>query len=85
MTLATVSSKGQITLPAAARRKLGLKPNTKVDLEVTDTGITIRPVKSISDAFGALSQYAKGKSTDWETMRSETERAVGEQVANEGK
>ena len=80
-----ISSKGQITLPVAARRKLGLKPNSRVEVEVREKELAIRPVKSISEVYGALSEYAKGKSADWETIRDETMRAVAEEVVNEDK
>ena len=34
--IATVTSKGQVTLPVEARRRLGLKPGTKLEIIVTD-------------------------------------------------
>jgi len=34
--IATMTSKGQLTLPIEARRKLGLRAGTKVDLIITD-------------------------------------------------
>lgn len=34
--ITTVTSKGQVTLPAAARRQLGLKPGAKLEIIVTD-------------------------------------------------
>jgi AbrB family looped-hinge helix DNA binding protein len=40
----TLSSKGQIVLPAPMRRLLGLKPKSKVLIEERDGGIFIRPV-----------------------------------------
>jgi len=39
---------GRITIPAAVRRKLGLKPKSKVTLEVGEKEIVIRPVESDS-------------------------------------
>lgn len=80
-----VSSKGQITLPAAARRKLGIKPNMRLEVEVRDKEIAMRPVKSVLELGGIFREYAKGKPTDWETIRAETMRAVVEEVVNEDK
>ncbi len=40
----TLSSKGQIVLPAPMRRLLGLKARSKVLIEERDGGIFIRPV-----------------------------------------
>jgi antitoxin PrlF len=36
--IATMKSKGQLTIPIEARRKLGLKAGTKVNLITTDDG-----------------------------------------------
>ena len=84
MAIARISDKGQITLPAAARRKLGLKPRARVEVVTHETEIVIRPLRSISDVAGIFHEEAKGKPTDWETIRSETERLVAEEVAREG-
>ena len=34
--IATVTSKGQLTLPIEVRRKLGINPGTKVDVIISD-------------------------------------------------
>jgi AbrB family looped-hinge helix DNA binding protein len=34
--VATVTSKGQVTVPIEARRRLGLVPGTRLDLIITD-------------------------------------------------
>lgn len=36
--VATMTSKGQLTIPIEARRKFGLKAGTKVDLVATEDG-----------------------------------------------
>ena len=41
----TLSSKGQIVLPAPMRRVLGLKAKSKVLVEERDGGIFIRPAR----------------------------------------
>ena len=40
----TVSSKGQIVLPAAARRKLRLEQGERLAVELRDGGVFLRPV-----------------------------------------
>ena len=40
--MATVTRKGQITLPKAARDALGLEPGSQVDFEVRPGAITLR-------------------------------------------
>ena len=49
MSLVKMSSKGQIVIPKEAREKLGLKPNTKIRLEVIEDHVEI----------SALPNYAK--------------------------
>jgi bifunctional DNA-binding transcriptional regulator/antitoxin component of YhaV-PrlF toxin-antitoxin module len=71
----TVSERGQISIPAAARRKLSV--------EVGEKEIVIRPVKSILEVAGIFREYAKGKTTGWDTIREETMRIVAEEVMSE--
>jgi AbrB family looped-hinge helix DNA binding protein len=78
-----VSDKGQVTLPAEFRRKLGIKSNSRMGIALQDNTIILKPEGDIMDAFGALSEYAKGDAEDWENVRSRTERAVAEEVENE--
>ena len=84
MITAQISDKGQITIPSAVRKKLGLKAKSRVEIEIRDNVAVLRPVKSILELSGILHEYAKGKPTDWETIITETERIVAEQVAREG-
>lgn len=42
MILATVSSKGQITLPAGARRALGIRQHSRVSVEVRKDELVIK-------------------------------------------
>lgn len=39
----TLSTKGQIVLPASLRRLLGLRPRAKLEIEERDGGLFIRP------------------------------------------
>jgi AbrB family looped-hinge helix DNA binding protein len=54
MTTATVSSKSQITLPAAACREIGIKPHDRVLVEVRDGTIVVRPAPDLMDLKGVL-------------------------------
>jgi len=75
-----VSARGRITIPASARKKLGIKPKSSLRLDVRDSEIAVRPIKSISDVAGILREYAEGKSSDWETIWTETEMAIAREV-----
>ena len=54
MTAATVSSKSQITLPAAACREVGIKPHDRVLVEVREGTIVIRSAPDLMDFKGDL-------------------------------
>jgi AbrB family looped-hinge helix DNA binding protein len=54
MTTATVSSKSQITLPAAACREVGIKPHDRVLVEVRQGVIIIRSAPDLMEFKGAL-------------------------------
>lgn len=84
MTSAKVSNKGQITLPADARRKLGIKPNSRVEVVVRDDEIVIRPLKTIAELHGIFHKYVHGrKPVPWEQQRREMEQAVAREVEDE--
>ena len=66
----TMTSKGQVTIPAQVRHHLGLKKNQKIALVIEDKG-TVRlkvprypTVASIRGAAGRL-----GKKISWKEMR----------------
>lgn len=56
MPTATVTSKGQITIPAQVRRALGLKPGARIDFyPIEDGEYALRPKSgSIMDMRGCL-------------------------------
>jgi AbrB family looped-hinge helix DNA binding protein len=78
MPFATVSSKGQITLPAASRRRLGIKARDRVAIEVVDDAIVIRPVPDFFDLEGFL-----GKALPAEEERRRMADGVAEHEAGE--
>jgi AbrB family looped-hinge helix DNA binding protein len=59
--IATVTSKGQLTLPVAARRKLGIRPGSKLEIIVRgDTRLEVIPlVDSVSSLRGMLGKAPK--------------------------
>jgi AbrB family looped-hinge helix DNA binding protein len=67
MTTATVSSKSQITLPAAACREAGIKPHDRVLVEVRAGAIVIRSAPDLMDFKGSL---GKALPRDEETRRT---------------
>ena len=75
MTTATVSSKSQITLPAAACREVGIKPHDRVLVEVREGAIVIRSAPSLIDFKGAL-----GKALPREVEVKRMARAVADHL-----
>jgi len=56
MTLATLTNKGQVTIPKAIRESLGLHSGDKLEFVLVETGKAyIRPItKKVDDVFGRL-------------------------------
>ena len=57
---ATVSSKGQVTLPAAIRAQLGIETGTRLRFELRGTELIVRPELPISAYYGMLKGYELG-------------------------
>lgn len=65
MTSATVTSKGQITIPADVRARLGLRPGSRIAFVPTTDGYEIHPeAASITDLKGAVPPPARPVSID---------------------
>lgn len=58
---ATITSKGQITIPQEVRRRLGLKQGDKVTFEVEDGRTVLKPCRGEDNPFtayvGALGSF----------------------------
>lgn len=66
MTTVTVSDKGQVVIPAAIRRGLGIKAGTELDFELDGSGIRINlrhsvPPADIESGYGMLRAKPAGK------------------------
>ncbi len=55
-----VSSKGQVTLPAAMRAKLGIKPGSHIQFELRGNELVITPELPMSAYRGMLKGYDLG-------------------------
>ena len=83
MKATSITSKGQVTIPAEVRSALGLKPRDRVAFEVDrETGTAIlRRVGSIADAYGAV--QARSRPKDFARLRAEFEEGVADEVVDE--
>jgi len=75
MPTATVSAKGQITLPVSSRRALGIKPHDRVTIEVRRDEIVVKPVPDFFELRGFL-----GKGGTPEEEREAMLKAVSRHV-----
>ena len=57
---AVVSSKGQVTLPAAMRAALGIEAGSRIQFEVRDKELVIKPELPITAYRGILQGYDLG-------------------------
>jgi AbrB family looped-hinge helix DNA binding protein len=79
---ATVTAKGQITIPQKIRRIMGLQPHDKVRFEVVGDTISIRRVSSkLLQWFGSATPMEKPE--DLSKVREAFEKAVAEEVVSE--
>jgi len=59
MATVSVSTKGQVVLPLEIRRKLGIEPGTRLEVELAGDTVLLRAVKtgkasSVEEGFGML-------------------------------
>ncbi len=54
---AIVSSKGQVTLPAAMRAQLGIGPGSHIQFELRGRELVIKPELPMSAYYGMLKSY----------------------------
>jgi AbrB family looped-hinge helix DNA binding protein len=73
---ATITSKGQITIPRAARQALN---SSTVDIEVQGNLVILRPVQSVA---GSLAAYQRGTET-LEVVRDKVWQEVADEKAGE--
>jgi AbrB family looped-hinge helix DNA binding protein len=56
----TVSTKGQVTLPAEVREKLGIETGTKLTLLLDDAGtVRIKKTKTLADIAGSMAHIGR--------------------------
>jgi len=80
--VSSVTSKGQVTIPASIRKALGLKPRDKVAFRLEDRSVRIVPAKSsVLDSYGAVK--LRGGVRNLKRLRRETEKWVAEQALRE--
>lgn len=80
--LATVTSKGQVTIPKEIRDLLHIRTNDKVDFVFDGARVLMAPVKTLLDLRGAVLAKEKG---DFVRERARAKAAVAKRVNEEMK
>jgi len=52
-----VTRRGQTTIPAEIRQKLGIKEGDKLLVEATEQGVLFKPIRKLEDCAGIYSKY----------------------------
>lgn len=74
-----LTRKGQVTIPAPIRSRLGLKPRDLVRFELEGDGVKLKPAPSkLLQGYGAVAPRKKPE--DWRHVRSEIEQTIAEEV-----
>ncbi len=73
---ATVTSKGQVTIPKRIREALGIKPGSRVEFFLEDDHLVVElaGAGAVETSGGALRKYARRKAGESETDRIERVR-----------
>jgi len=74
-----VTRKGQVTIPAEARKALGLKEGDKVSFVLKDSALVVEKAKSWTELTKGIVKY-KGPTLSAEELREATETAIAEDV-----
>jgi len=78
--LATVTSKGQVTIPKEIRDLLHIRTNDKVDFVLEGDKVVLAPVKTLLDLRGVVRSGEKG---DFLQERARAKTAVAKRVREE--
>ena len=77
-----LTEKGQVTIPLAIRRQLGLKPRDVVRFEMDQDGVRLIPAASkVLASYGAVEPRARPE--DWTAVRREVEVLMAADVSRE--
>lgn len=70
----SVTQKGQATIPVLIRKRLGIKPNTKIVFELKNG--TEASIKPVTDFFTLKGSVKSDKPFDIKAMEKAVERAI---------
>ena len=79
----TMTQKGQVTIPAAIRARLGLRAKDRVRFEIEGDEVKLKPARSnLLAGFGAVAAHQRPE--DWHEVEDAVEQLLAADVAAEG-
>lgn len=78
--LSTVTTKGQVTIPADIRSRFHIKPNDRIDFIVDGERIVITPVKTLKQLRGSVVTEGAGNIN---SEREQAKQDVAERITGE--
>lgn len=82
--ISTITSKGQVTVPAEVRKRLGITRGEKIAFLIEGDDVRLKPVRyTLESVFGSVPALPGQETDDFEdqieeAMEEEAERIVGE-------
>ena len=81
---ATLTSKGQVTIPKRIREKLGLEAGTEVEFILDDDGsLRVQPKEPPMERLRAIQDQLATHEIDIDQLRRESKQAWGSQLTEE--
>ena len=74
---ARITSKGQVTIPAAVREELGLRAGDEITFEPKTLRFAAAPRPKLSDLYGILAPRRRMPPFDWDRERAAAAAAAG--------
>ncbi|MCB2020167.1 MAG: AbrB/MazE/SpoVT family DNA-binding domain-containing protein [Rhizobacter sp.] len=81
MSEATLTSKGQVTIPKAVREALGLESGDRIEFVGTDAGFVIVPVKRDLNALCGMFKGRRAKAASLDEIKA----AIAEMGSEDGR
>jgi len=80
MPLATMTSKGQVTVPKEVRERLGLRAGVRVEFRIEEDGTAkmVPASRKVAQLVGALSGHAKKRPVSVQAMDASVKKAFRE-------